>query len=138
MELLKQLVLENRWDEAAQEVALELCKRPSDPKLHGLQGWCLYQQGRYEEAARAFERATLIDIHYWEAGRMHAECLDRLRRYDEAIQVAERWLRVQPNDRRLRMLAESLGRHHEDKLGGWTKTRDLPEVVDARLASDLY
>jgi membrane protease YdiL (CAAX protease family)/tetratricopeptide (TPR) repeat protein len=67
-------------------------------KEHYEAGRSLQEQGRYEDAARAFQRAITINsknaLYYDDL----AFCLEKLERYDEALEASKRALLLDPED----------------------------------------
>lgn len=134
-EAIERMMGEGRWHEAAAACQLELARLPTCAKLHLRFGDCLVHLGATAEAARAYERAGILDPLLEEAGVRHAQCLERMGDVEEGYRVARHWLNVAPNNRFLAGIAERLGlRATEGRRDGWERTRRLDRQV--RFASD--
>lgn len=119
---LSRWIRERKWEAVAEELQRRIAEEPPKARALAQLGYCQFQLGDIASAAKSFESATLVDTSHWQAGRMHAECLDRLGQYDEALRVAELWLQKAPNSRSLRRLVQSLGRIVRDPRGAWQST----------------
>lgn len=102
---------------------------PGHARVLGLLGMCHYRKQEFAPAAECFRRATLLDPNFVDAGLKHAQCLDRLHRYEEAYEVANRWMHVQPSNTTLRGLVETLSQHHQGTRQGWERTASLGKTV---------
>lgn len=116
------LMRQQKWTEASRILQLALAEQPINARLQAQLGYCQFQVRDYVMAEQAFRTATMIDTRFWQAGRMHAECLDRLGRYEDALLVAEHWRVIEPNDPFLEHLTEGLRRQVDNNSGAWTKT----------------
>jgi len=126
MSRVVELMRVGRWDEAHQELQRELLKQPSCAQAHAYQGLCYYRQGRFEEAIAPLRRAIALDEGYWEAGTKLAQALDRLLRFEEALEVAENFLLQRPSDPTLVHLRAGLQRSVPEKLtDSWQKSKQL-------------
>ncbi|RYG24555.1 tetratricopeptide repeat protein [bacterium] len=92
---------------AAQTMCRELImSRPTDAKLHAFEGICYFRLGDYASAEPCFARATALDPRFVDAGIKRCQCLDRLRRYDEALMYAREWQTQRPSDPALNAIIE--------------------------------
>ena len=104
------LIQQGKWQEAAAQCQALIEQQPALPKLHGYLGYCLMKLNNIDGAIAAFRRAITLDPKYWEAGIQLARCLDRQMKYKEALQVAESFLPMRPNDPGLNALINGLRR----------------------------
>ncbi len=82
--------------------------RPSDATSHGMLAVLEYQQGNCEDAVTHFEKTGSLFDSQLPALHAHATCLVKLRRPEQAAQVFQRALALNPNDIRERKLLASL------------------------------
>jgi Flp pilus assembly protein TadD len=104
------LIQQGRWAEAHAACQKLVEEHPTTPKLHGFLGYCLMKMNRIQEAEAEFRKAVTLDPNYWEAGIKLAQCLDRMLKFKEALQVAEFYLHMRPNDPGLQALVNGLRR----------------------------
>lgn len=95
---IEALIRNARWQEAERACRHLLCARPADARLNAFQGICLFRMGDFAAAEPCFMRATVLDPWFVNAGVKRCQCLERLRRYDEALELAREWLAKRPND----------------------------------------
>ena len=117
------------WAAAAHACESALQLQPSNPKMWGYLGLCEFRLCEYAKAEVALRKATILDPSYHDAGVKHAQCLDKLRRYEEAYQVAKEWLVKRPNDNTLRGLVEFLTPMVHGEAQGWERTMHLSHRV---------
>ena len=131
---MNQQVIEGLLQKGMVEDAIVQCYAvlqvtPNNSRVLGLLGMCHFRKQDYQAALEQFQRATLLDPNFVDAGLKHAQCLDRLRRYEEAHVVAKDWLRVQPNNNMLRALVEQLQPYSHGTRQGWERTAALNTTV---------
>lgn len=120
---IRGLMQQGKWEDAKAASEKLVFEHPTYAPAHAHLGICNYQTGQFGDAAKNFERATLLDPQYWEAGIKHAQCLDRLQKFDEAYTVATHWQRFRPNDVALQRLIHGLSFHLSQKVtDGWQKS----------------
>lgn len=95
------LMASGHWAEAKAASQKVIFEHPTCASAHAYLGLCLFHERKWQEAYVEFERATLLDPHYWQAGFKMAECLDKMQQYNKAYEVALEWQRVNPNDSHL-------------------------------------
>lgn len=118
------------WDGAVLACRAALQVTPTNARLHGLLGVCLFRKNDFAAAAESLRRATTLEPKFWEAGAKLAQCYDRLHRYEEAYSVAKEFLRVNPNDRTLQGLVFGLENQiRGNRVEGWERTRHLSHEV---------
>lgn len=130
---IQTLLVQERWREAAEAASAALERHPTNPRLNAQLGYCYWHQGQFERAREFFERATLCDIRFFEAGLMLVRSLDRLHRFQEALAVARHWTKFDPNDAALQGLLRGLERQVPDELGQWTRSVNTPEHYDVEI-----
>ena len=123
---IEALMQRGDWANAMVQTRAALQVTPTNPKLHAYLGMCYFRQNDFANAEGCFRRAGALDERFWEAGTKHAQCLDRLHRYEEAFTVAKQWLKVHPGNRTLEGIIMALqhqvrGDHQE----GWERTRAI-------------
>ncbi len=107
MEKIEAAMRAGRWTEGQQACREALMQRPTDARLHGYEGICFFRLGDFASAEPCFMRASALDPKFVDAGVKRAQCLDRLRRYDEALAVAREWQPMRPNDPALCAIIEA-------------------------------
>jgi len=118
------------WDNAILACKSALQVTPTNARLHGYLGMCLFRKGDYLAALEPFRRATLLDDKFWEAGARLAQCYDRLHRYEEAYSVAKEFSRINPNNATLQGLVHGLENQvRGNRVEGWERTRHLSHEV---------
>jgi tetratricopeptide (TPR) repeat protein len=82
--------------------------RPTDSTSHGMIAVLEYQQGNCTAAVVHFEKAAALFKSQVQALHAYATCLVRLKRFDEAANVFQSALALNPEDRRERQLLASI------------------------------
>lgn len=125
---IETLMQQGKWQEAVVQCQVLIDQQPAIPKLHGYLGFCNMKLNKVEQAEAAFRRAITLDPNYWEAGVKLAQCLDRMMKYKEALQIAEDYLHMRPNEAALQALVNGLRRQagaveeeswQKSVKGGW-------------------
>jgi tetratricopeptide (TPR) repeat protein len=112
-----------QWPEAQKLSEALLAEQPCSPQANAYLGLCFFRQGRFNEAVGPLQRAVTLDENYWEAGTKLAQALDRLQRYEEALEVVKQFLAVKPSDPTLIHLKNGLERNVPEKItDSWQKT----------------
>lgn len=125
-----------KWSEGRRLCREMLMARPTDAKLHGYEGVCLFRLGEFAEAEPCFGRATALDPRFADAGVKRCQCLDRLHRYDEALDLAREWHVQRPNDPALNAIIEAHQyRATPRRTEGWE--RSAQALGRAHLAADV-
>lgn len=79
-----------------------------------------------EAAVDELRRAVALNDQDWEAGTALAQALDRLLRFEEALEVTEHFLRVRPSDPTLNHLHNGLKRNVPYRItDAWEKSVQL-------------
>jgi tetratricopeptide (TPR) repeat protein len=128
-EYIEGLLQNGKVDDAIVNCNCVLQVTPNNARVLGLLGMCYYRKQEYATALEHFRRATLLDPKFVDAGLKHAQCLDRLRRYEEAYEVAKEWHRIQPSNNMLKSLTEALQQHSRGTYQGWERTAALNTTV---------
>ena len=113
MASIEALMRAARWRAAQAACHDLLLSRPTDSRLHAYEGICLFRLGDYATAEPCFMRATALDPAFVDAGVKRCQCLERLRRLDEALLLAREWQAKRPGDPVLRSLVHTHG-HRPD------------------------
>ncbi len=109
MTSIEALMRKGRWQEA-QKVCRELLfGRPTDAKLHALEGICLFRLGDFAAAEPCFQRATALEPSFVDAGVKRCQCLERLRMYDHAVYLARQRQPNPPSAPPLRQIIHTYG-----------------------------
>jgi tetratricopeptide (TPR) repeat protein len=121
---IENLMRAGDWEAAIAATKKALVSQPTNGLLHAYEGMAYYRLGRYQEAEPAFKRAHTLDPRLSEAAVKQAQCLEKLRRYKEALDVAKDWLPKRPNDVALLALHDHLKNiHASEEHDGWERTR---------------
>jgi len=124
------LMQKGQWDDAIVECKAVIQVQPTNARVYGLLGMCHFRKGDYQGAIDPFRKASVLDPKFWEAGAKLAQCYDRLKRYEEAYEVAQEWLRVRPQDHTLQGLVEALRYQvRGNKVEGWERTAHLAHEI---------
>lgn len=121
---IEALIQRGDWANAIVQCQAAIQVTPTNAKLHAYLGICYFRQEDFANAEPCFRRAGILDERFWQAGAKHAQCLYKLRRYEEAFQVAKTWAKVNPSDNTLRGLIITL--EHQVKgtfQEGWERSR---------------
>lgn len=115
--------------------------RPADATGHGMLAVLQYQQGNCDSAVPHFEKAgTLFDAKP-SALHAYAACLVKQRKFDQASNVFQRALTLQPNDKRERrlMAAIQLMAHQPQKaLATLEPLQESPDAETLELTATAY
>ncbi len=115
-----------RWLDARHLAEQFLQVQPGNTRAHAYLGLTYYRTGEFEQAVAPLQKAIILDGQFWEAGTMLAQALDRLLRFDEALEVVEQFLVVRPSDPTLVRLKEGLLRNVAPKItDSWQKSTKL-------------
>jgi len=118
------------WDDAILECKAVLQLQPTNARILGCLGMCHFRKGEFDKAIVPFRKASILDPKFWEAGVKLAQCHDRLKRYEEAYEIAKEWLRVRPQDHTLQGLVEALKYQvRGNKVEGWERTAHLAHEI---------
>ena len=106
LEEIEMAMRRGRWTEGARLSRELLMGRPTDAKIHAYEGLCFFRLGQFDQAEPCFMRATALDPKFVDAGVKRCQCLDRMRRYDEALTLAREWIVQRPNDPALNAIVD--------------------------------
>lgn len=124
------LMQAGKWEEAIFACQGALEAQPGNGKFHACVGESFYQLSRYADAEGAFKRAYILDPTLWRAAVRHAQCLERLHRYRDAMDVVQEWLRIKPGNHELQGLKEFLQTQPDaEEHDGWERTRRLGVTI---------
>jgi tetratricopeptide (TPR) repeat protein len=127
---IEDLMRKQAWDDAIVECQAILQVQPTSARLYGYLGMCHFRKGEFQLAIEPFRKACILDPNFWEAGAKLAQCYDRLKRYEEAYEVAKEWLRVQPCDHTLQGLVDGLKLQvHGSAVEGWERTAHFAHQI---------
>ncbi len=127
---IEALMQRQAWDEAIMECKAALQLQPTSALLNGYLGMCYFRKAEYALAVEPFRKASILDPKFWQAGAKLAQCYDRLKRYEEAYEVAKDWLKVKPNDHTLQGLVDALKHQvRGNKIEGWERTAHLAHRI---------
>ena len=125
---LELLMQQGKWNEALAACQALIEQQPVNPRLHGYLGFIYTKQNNISGAETAFRKAITLDPNFVEAGVKLAQLLDRQMKYKEALQIAEHYLQMRPNDNNLKVLVNGLRRQQgaqeeeswqKSVKGGW-------------------
>ncbi|MDR3687886.1 MAG: tetratricopeptide repeat protein [Fimbriimonas sp.] len=127
---IEALMQRGAWEDAIVECRAVLQLQPTNTRILGYLGMCHFRKGEFDKAIEPFRKASVLDPNFWEAGVKLAQCHDRLRRYEEAYEIAREWLRVRPQDHTLQGLVEALKYQvRGNRVDGWERTAHLAHNV---------
>jgi len=119
-----------KWEDAVFACQSVLQVQPTNGKIHACLGESHFQLGQLAAAAPSFMRAYTLDPTLWRAAVRHAQCLEKLHRYRESMDVVTEWLRLKPGNTDLLGLKEFLETQHESQEhDGWERTRRLGVTI---------
>jgi len=101
---------QGKWNEALAECQTLIEQQPVIPKLHAYLGFCYMKLNNFAGAEAAFRKAITLDPKYLDAGIKLAQVLDRQMKYKEALEVAEPFHHMHPNNPVLTALVNGLRR----------------------------
>jgi uncharacterized protein HemY len=114
------------WRKAKQLADVKIARHPNQSRLHFYSGLSSLKMGHLEAAVEELRCAVALNEQDWEAGTALAQALDRLLRFEEALEVTEQFLRVRPSDPTLNHLRRGLKRQVPDKItDAWEKSVQL-------------
>lgn len=120
-----------RWAEAQAACRELLFSRPTDARLHALEGICLFRLGDFAAAEPCFKRATALDPSFVDAGVKRCQCLERMKMFDEAVYLAREWQNRRPGDPTLRQLVHTYGnRPDPNRTEAWEVGRRKGRCVE--------
>ena len=123
---VEELIQLGKWAEAQTKTEQFLAMQPCNAKANAYLGLCYFRVGKFEEAIPPLKRAIALDEHYWEAGTKLAQSLDRLQRYEEALEIVNQFLHDRPSDPTLLHLQAGLSRNVSEKItDSWQKSTQL-------------
>jgi len=129
-ETIVALMQTGKWEDAIFACQAVLQVQPGNGKIHACLGESNFQLGRLADAEPSYKRAYILDPTLWRAAVRHAQCLEKLHRYRESMDVVAEWLRHKPGNTDLLGLKEFLETKHESQeQDGWERTRRLDVTI---------
>lgn len=126
LESIEQAMKQGDWENARHLAEQFIQIQPINARAQAYLGLCHYRCGDFERAIGPLQRAIVLDENFWEAGTLLAQTYDRLLRFEEALEVTERFLAVRPSDQTLIHLKEGLLRNVPEKItDSWQKSTQL-------------
>jgi tetratricopeptide (TPR) repeat protein len=119
------LLQQGKWEEAEAECRRLIVEHPINARVHALLGICMFRQQKFASAAEELRKAVILDPTFWEAFLKLAQAYDRLQRYEDALTAAREGLKLQPNDKHLELMVQSLSRLVKERPDGWEKSVHL-------------
>lgn len=125
-EHIDQLMAKGDWPAALKAAQDKVAELPTSPKLHAYVGLCQFRMRQFEEAVKSFRTALTLDDKFFDVALKLAQSLDRLMRYDEALEAAVHAHNLRPSDTTVNVLLHGLQRQVVDHSGdAWLKTANL-------------
>lgn len=115
-EAIETAMAAGRWTEAADLCRQMIAEHPTAAKLYAYLGWCEVQLDRPSAAIQPLRTAVILEPHYWQASFQLAQVLDRVGRYEEALQAAHDALRDKPGHPPIVSLIRGLERQVPEKI----------------------
>lgn len=126
LESIEQAMKQGNWEDARHLAEQFIQLQPVNARAQAYLGLCHYRCGQFEKAIPPLQRAIVLDENFWEAGTLLAQTYDRLLRFEEALQIAERFLAIRPSDQTLIHLRDGLLRNVPQKITeSWQKSTQL-------------
>ncbi len=126
LESIEQAMRQGDWENARHLAEQFIQIQPVNARAQAYLGLCHYRCGDFERAIGPLQRAVVLDENFWEAGTLLAQTYDRLLRFEEALEITERFLAVRPSDPTLIHLKEGLLRNVPEKItDSWQKSTQL-------------
>lgn len=119
------------WRKAKHLADAKLERHPNQSRLHYYSGLASYRLGDMESAVVELQKAVALNEQDWQAGTVLAQALDRLLRFEEALEVTAHFLKVRPSDPTLVHLHAGLKRNVPEKItDAWELSTQLdwPDV----------
>jgi len=104
------------WYEAAEHCKALIAEHPTAARAYAYLGWCHAQTGQPVESVEPLRKAIILKPHFWQASFQLAQILDRMGRYDEALQHAREALRDKPGFEPIEALIRGLERQVPEEL----------------------
>jgi tetratricopeptide (TPR) repeat protein len=133
---IEALMRMGQWEAARVETEKLLLDHPASAKLRGYVGLCYYRLGNFEAAAAQLRQATCLDERFVDAGVKLVQALDRLQRYDEALEAAEQFAKVDPNNDTLIHLINGLQRQVPKRVTDSWELSIMLDRHEVKLASE--
>lgn len=131
LQSIEEMMRAGRWNDAHYALRALLFNRPTDAKLHALEGICLFRLGDFAAAEPCFGRATALEPSFVDAGVKRVQCLERLKRFDDAVYYARRWQAKRPGDPTLRHIVHVHGQRPDPlRSESWETTRRKVRAVE--------
>jgi tetratricopeptide (TPR) repeat protein len=92
----------NQHSEALKWIEETLKAYPKNPEIVALKATVLFKLGENEAALAVTQHLTATDTKKSDLNYLHVILLQRLRRYDEAVNIAQAFLLIDPQDVRMR------------------------------------
>lgn len=126
LESIEQAMKQGSWENARHMAEQFVQIQPTNARAQAYLGLCHYRCGDIDRALGPLQRAIVLDENFWEAGTLLAQTYDRLLRFEEALEVTERFLAIRPSDLTLLHLREGLLRNVPEKItDSWQKSTQL-------------
>ena len=126
LESIVQAMKQGNWTDARHLAEQFIQVQPVNARAQAYLGLCHFRCGDFERALGPLQRAIVLDESFWEAGTLLAQTYDRLLRFEEALEVTNRFLAIRPSDATLIHLKEGLLRNVPQKItDSWQKSTQL-------------
>lgn len=122
--LFEELKAENKWDDIIFESEKRIQITPHIGRLHFYKGFAQFQLEQFEDAEQSLMKAHTLDETQTEAAVMHVQCLEKLARYRDAMDLVVVLQKRMPNENRLEGLRQFLSDKWDSvEHDGWEKSR---------------
>lgn len=136
IEELDLLIQRGQWSEVFTRAQALIQIQPADARLHAYLGLCYMRGNQFDHAIPSFKRAVTLKPEFFEAQLKLAQCLDRMQRYDEAVEPVTEALRLRPNDVTTQILHRGIMRNATKTVtDGWQKS-EAPMFHNITLSDD--
>ena len=130
------MIQRGQWAELFNKCVEDCNELPTNPRPHAYMGFCYMQARQMDRAVICLQKAVRLDPNYFDAQFRLAQCLDRMQRFDEALEPAQEAVRLRPSDPTAQVLLRGIQRYANDKMvDGWKKSEG-PMFHNITLSND--
>ncbi|BBO24544.1 MAG: tetratricopeptide repeat protein [Fimbriimonadaceae bacterium] len=136
IEHVERLIRAGKWEDALAEAKELVAKYPTHAAANAVLGTCHCHLGDETQGAEQFRKALELDPHFWQAAFSLARCLDRLGRYEEALEAARAALKEKPSSVRIGRFVKAMERLTPEKITDSWQLSTKPIYWNIEVTSD--